>query len=101
MRVVILVISALILLSACGSGVGLVGVWHFGVGGNSYGIVSITNEIGIPNTIYIGNRAYGPIGDGETIIIQLQRGSYWIRDYYGHSRYINIHSTETIFIVFR
>ncbi|MCD6118256.1 hypothetical protein J7K50_00250 [bacterium] len=100
MRRAFLIIAALAFLSGCGASVSLGAVWHFGDGSSAYGNVSITNDLGAYSRFYIGTTVYGPIGDGDSIIIQLRPGYYSVRDSYGHSRQIYIVRSETIFIIF-
>ena len=95
-----LIVFAVILLTGCGAGVMVGTYWHFGDGGSNYGTVSIQNRLGYTSYFYVGSTSYGPIRHGETLLIQLRSGTYFIRSGFGQSRYINIRRTETIFIVF-
>ena len=100
MRNFIIIIFVSALLISCSASIGVVGLWHFGDGSSTYGVVSIHNDLGYATFFYIGHQSYGPISDSETIVIQLKEGSYWIRDFYGHSRYINVNSRKTVFVIF-
>lgn len=92
-------IFAVLMLSGCASGISVGTYWQFGDASRNLGTLSITNHSGFSSYVYVGYSTYGPIRHGETIVLQLRSGTYYVRDNFGNSRYVTIRSYEKILLI--
>ena len=96
----LLIAAALVLLSGCAATVGLSAGFLFGGGSASYGFLSVSNETGRSTFIHVNSARYGPVYDGNTIILELRVGTYTVIDEFGQRRVVYVSRKSTVYIVF-